>query len=198
MESLDRPYGDADHEHLTVHPELPPEEPQPDTGDLVRDEEAAAAAEARAIGGRPFDDPVRTNDEESWGRDPAFVPVEEAGGGWAEGFEQSEGLLLEHAYNAPEPELTPDGFDLDDPGTDVDPDAEDLVDEELEAAERGDLPPMERRDEARLGAGGGGGGRPGARPPPADGASRRGPPGRGGRRGGRAALHRGHLRPRHR
>jgi hypothetical protein len=152
MDSLDRPYGDADHEHLTVHPELPPDEPQPDTGDLVRDEEEAAAAEARAIGGRPFDEPLRSNDDERWDRDPAFLPVEEAGGGYAEGFEQSEGLLVEHVYNPPEPELTPDGFDLEDPGTDVDPDAEDLVDEELDAADPGDLPPMEHRDEARLGA----------------------------------------------
>jgi len=155
MDSLDRPYGDADHEHLTVHPELPPDEPQPDTGDLVRDEEEAAAAEARAIGGRPFDEPLRSNDDERWDRDPAFLPVEEAGGGYAEGFEQSEGLLVEHAYNPPEPELTPDGFDLDDPGTDVDADAEDLVDEELDAADPGDLPPMEHREEARLGAEGG-------------------------------------------
>ena len=103
----------------------------------------------------PFDDPLRTNEDERWERDPAFAAVEEAGGGWAEGFEQSEGLLVEHVYNAPEPELTPDGFDRDDPGTDVDPDAEDLVEEELEAAEHGDLPPAEHRDEAYLGAEGG-------------------------------------------
>jgi hypothetical protein len=78
-----------------------------------------------------------------------------AGGGYEEGFEQSEGLLIEHAEQAPEPDLTVDGFDLADPGTDVDPDAEDLVAEELEDAERGDVPPIPRRDEAHLGTEGG-------------------------------------------
>jgi hypothetical protein len=150
MDSLDRPYGDHDHEYLVVRNEAPGGDPQPDTGDLVRDEEEAAAAEARAIGGRPTDEPYRANDDERWDRDPAFRAVEEAGGGYAEGFEQSEGLLLEHAENPPEPELTADAFDLEDPGTDVDPDAEDAVADDLEAAERGDLPPIEHRDEARL------------------------------------------------
>jgi len=156
MDGLDRPYGDGEHEHFTVHPELPPLPPLPDTGDLIRDEEEAAAAEAGAIGGQPSDDPIRTNeDDDRWERDPAFRAVEEGGGGWAEGFEQAEGLLVEHAWNAPEPELTPDGFDLSDPGTDVDPDAADLVEEELEDAAWGGLSPIERRDEARLGTPGG-------------------------------------------
>lgn len=156
MDSLDRPYGDSEHEYLTVHPDAPALPPEPDTGDLVADEEAAAAAEARSIGGVPTDDGVHTSDvDERWERDPAFQAVEEAGGGYAEGFEQSEGLLIEHAEQAPEPDLTVDGFDLDDPGTDVDPDAEDIVAEELEDAERGDLPPIEHRDEAHLGTEGG-------------------------------------------
>ena len=154
MDSLDRPYGDSEHEHRTIHPEAPAPPPEPDTGDLVANEEAAAAAEARAIGGAPMDDPLRTTDvdAERWERDPAFRAVEEAGGGYAEGFEQSEGLLIEHAESPPEPELTPDGFDLDDPGVAVDPDAEDLVADELEDAEPGGLPPLERHDEAHLAA----------------------------------------------
>jgi hypothetical protein len=155
MDSLDRPYGDQDHEYLVVHNEAPGGDPAPDTGDLVRDEEEAAAAEARAIGGRPTDEPYRANDDDRHDRDPAFIPVEEAGGGYAEGFEQSEGLFLEHVENPPDADTTADAFDLDDPGTDVDPDAEDLVAEDLEAAERGDLPPMEHRDEAHLGTEGG-------------------------------------------
>src|SRR3954454_20270849 len=61
------------------------------------------------------------------GSEPTFDPVAQAGGGQAEGFEQSEALLVEHAEHAPEPELTADGFDLTDPGTDVDPDVADVV-----------------------------------------------------------------------
>jgi hypothetical protein len=54
---------------------------------LVRDEEGAAASEAGSIGGDP-----------SPGHpDPARQPVEEAGGGEAEGFEQAERDLVENA-----------------------------------------------------------------------------------------------------
>jgi hypothetical protein len=152
MDSLDRPYGDQDEEYLVVHNEAPGGEPQPDTGDLIADEEAAAAAEAAAIGGRPADDDRRANDDERWSRDPRFLAVEEGGGGVAEGFELAEGLMVEHAEQAPEAETTADAFDLADPGTDVDPDAEDAVADDLEAAERTGLPAMERHDEARLAA----------------------------------------------
>jgi hypothetical protein len=155
MDSLDRPYGDQDNEYLVVRNEAPGGDPEPDTGDLVADEEAAAAAEAGAIGGRPADDAVRANDTERWEEDPAFRAVEEAGGGYAEGFEQSEGLLIEHVGNPPDADVTADAFDLDDPATDVDPDAEDAVADDLEAAERGDLPPIPHRDEAHLQAEGG-------------------------------------------
>ena len=55
---------------------------------LVEDQEAAAAAEAAAIGG---EGPASDSD------DPAMQPVEEAGGGVAEGFEQAEGELIENA-----------------------------------------------------------------------------------------------------
>jgi hypothetical protein len=55
---------------------------------LVDDEAAAAAAEAAAIGG---EGPASDNP------DPAMQPVEEAGGGVAEGFEQAEGDLIENA-----------------------------------------------------------------------------------------------------
>ena len=54
---------------------------------LVEDHEAAAAAEAAAIGGDPGTDVG----------DPAMQPVEEAGGGVAEGFEQAEADLIENA-----------------------------------------------------------------------------------------------------
>ena len=41
--------------------------------------------------------------------DPAFQAVDEAGGGEAEGFEQSEDLLIEYAENAEHDEAL-DGF----------------------------------------------------------------------------------------
>ena len=56
--------------------------------DLVREEEAAAAADAAHIGGR-------AGDEDDF--DPAMRPVYEAGGGEAEGFEQAESDLIENA-----------------------------------------------------------------------------------------------------
>jgi hypothetical protein len=67
---------------------------------FVREEEAAAAAEAREIGGNPGFDPTGA-DPDAMGRfaDPAFRAVEEGGGGVAEGFELSEALLEERATN---------------------------------------------------------------------------------------------------
>jgi type IV secretory pathway VirB10-like protein len=56
--------------------------------DYVAQEEAAAAAEARAIGGPGVDDAHG---------DPAWEAVYEAGGGEAEGFELSEEELIENA-----------------------------------------------------------------------------------------------------
>src|SRR5439155_20325498 len=54
----------------------------------VRREAEAAAAEAARIGG--------AGGQDSDG-DPAWAPIEEAGGGEAEGFEQAEEALIEHA-----------------------------------------------------------------------------------------------------
>ncbi len=69
--------------------DLPPEE---------LEEERKAAREAAAIGGGEGiaspEDPVDTGLEDV---DPAMAPVYEAGGGEAEGFEQAEELLIEHA-----------------------------------------------------------------------------------------------------
>lgn len=56
------------------------------SSDLERQQEDAAAAEAAAIGGRPPS-----------GADESRRPVEEAGGGEGEGFEQAEELLIEHS-----------------------------------------------------------------------------------------------------
>jgi hypothetical protein len=66
--------------------------------DFIREEEEAAAEEARAIGGRPEEDPLDSDPDRFDGvRNEAFRAVEEAGGGEAEGFEQAEALLIEHA-----------------------------------------------------------------------------------------------------
>jgi hypothetical protein len=137
-EQLDRPYGDQEDDYLVIEPEGPEPEGGEPTGDIVTDEERAAAAEARAIGGAPADDDTDSPDEDWHGHDPAFQAVEEAGGGQAEGFEQSEALLIEHAGVPPDADRTADAFDLDDPGTDVDPDAEADVDIELSELERDD------------------------------------------------------------
>jgi hypothetical protein len=64
---------------------------------LVREQEEAAAAEAGAIGGR------RPSGDE---REEAVRPLEEAGEGEAEGFEEAERELVEHATHgdpAPDP-----------------------------------------------------------------------------------------------
>jgi hypothetical protein len=64
---------------------------------LVERETSAAAAEAGRIGGPGGG---------SAGEDPAMAPVEEAGGGEAEGFEQAEADLVEaasHGDPAPDP-----------------------------------------------------------------------------------------------
>ena len=54
---------------------------------LVEEQEEAAAAEAASIGGEVA----------SYTDDPAMQPVEESGGGEAEGFEQAERALIENA-----------------------------------------------------------------------------------------------------
>ena len=64
------------------------QEPPAAEDPLLREEESAAAAEAAAIGG-PAPDVGES--------DPALRPLEEAGQGVAEGFEQSERELVEQA-----------------------------------------------------------------------------------------------------
>lgn len=137
-EQLDRPYGDQEDDYLVIEPEGQEPEGGEPTGDLVEDEERAAAAEARAIGGTPADDTTGSPDDDWHGGDPAFQAVEEGGGGQAEGFEQSEALLIEHAGTPPDADRTADAFDLDDSGTDVDPDAEADVAVDLEELHRDD------------------------------------------------------------
>lgn len=64
--------------------------PEPE---FEREQEDAAAGEASRIGGEPSFEPPSADEE----RDPAQQPVDEAGGGEAEGFEEAERELIEHA-----------------------------------------------------------------------------------------------------
>jgi len=61
--------------------------------DPVRQEADKAAADAAAIGGRPSSEPPSREAT----ADPAQRPLAEAGQGEAEGFEQAEQELVEHA-----------------------------------------------------------------------------------------------------
>lgn len=63
------------------------------TGDYEREQEEAAASEAAAIGGRESSEPDPVEGE----LDEAQRPLAEAGQGEAEGFEQAERELVEHA-----------------------------------------------------------------------------------------------------
>lgn len=62
---------------------------QQDPEQRLREETDRAAGEARAIGGKPSPDEAA--------QDPAQAPVQQAGGGYAEGFEQAEDDLIENA-----------------------------------------------------------------------------------------------------
>jgi hypothetical protein len=126
MESLDRPYGDDDEAYRTVDPEL--------TSDMDED---------------PPESSLPTTDLDDHARDPAFQAVEEAGGGVSEGFEIAEGQLIDNIANAPDADRTVDGFDLDDPGTDVDEDMAGDVTKTLQDSDPGDAPAAPRDDEAR-------------------------------------------------
>jgi hypothetical protein len=143
-DQLDRPYGDQESDYVTVRPEEPTPEGEPALPESIEEQEALAAAEAGAIGGDGVADDTGTPDFDGAGDDPAFAAAEQAGGGQAEGFEQAEALLVEHAEQAPEPELTPDGFDMTDPSTDVDDDAADGVAK--------DISDLQRTDEGTLAA----------------------------------------------
>jgi hypothetical protein len=69
--------------------------------DFERQQELEAAAEAARIGGEPGKVPGYDDDPTTPGlsEDPALRPVEEAGGGEAEGFELAEAQLVDRAEN---------------------------------------------------------------------------------------------------
>ena len=69
--------------------------------EFERRQEEAAASEAAHIGGEPGKVPGYDDDPTTPGisEDPARRPVEEAGGGQAEGFEIAEAELIDRAEN---------------------------------------------------------------------------------------------------
>jgi hypothetical protein len=69
--------------------------------DFERDEEEAAAEEARHIGGDPDEttDYIERDGRPAGISDEAWRPLAEAGEGEAEGFEEAEAELIERAEN---------------------------------------------------------------------------------------------------
>jgi hypothetical protein len=67
--------------------------------EFERDQENAAAEEARRIGGRPSSEPPGIDSDEF---DPAQAPLIEAGEGESEGFELAEQELIEHTSHGDE------------------------------------------------------------------------------------------------
>ena len=70
--------------------------------EFEREQEEAAADEARHIGGEPDaddEDYVQRDSRPAGISDEAYRPLEEAGEGEAEGFEEAEAELIERAEN---------------------------------------------------------------------------------------------------
>ena len=80
-----------------------------------REQEALAADEASRIGGGRDDelDYIERDSRPAGISDEAWRPVEEGGGGEAEGFEEAEAELIERAENAHGPSPIADAGDYD-------------------------------------------------------------------------------------
>jgi hypothetical protein len=80
-----------------------------------REQEDAAAEEAAHIGGERDDelDYIERDSRPAGISDEAWRPVEEAGGGEAEGFEEAEAELIERAENPHGPSPIADAEDTD-------------------------------------------------------------------------------------
>ena len=83
--------------------------------DFERDEEEAAAKEARHIGGDPDEttDYIERDGRPAGISDEAYRPLEEAGEGEAEGFEEAEAELIERAENPHGPSPIADAGEYD-------------------------------------------------------------------------------------
>jgi hypothetical protein len=88
-----------------------------------REQEEAAAEEAADIGGRRDDslDYIERDSRPAGISDEAWRPVEEAGGGESEGFEEAEAELVERAENphGPSPIADAGGWDEEEAALDV-------------------------------------------------------------------------------
>jgi hypothetical protein len=80
-----------------------------------REQEEAAAEEAARIGGTRDDrlDYIERDSRPGGVSDEAWRPVEEAGGGESEGFEEAEAELIERAENPHGPSPIADAEDID-------------------------------------------------------------------------------------
>jgi hypothetical protein len=89
-----------------------------------REEEDAAAEEAAEIGGERDDELeyVELDSRPAGISDEAWRPVEEAGGGEAEGFEEAEAELVERAENPHGPSPIADAEDYDEEAEALDQD----------------------------------------------------------------------------
>ena len=91
--------------------------------DFERDQEEAAAEEARHIGGEPDDNTeyIERDGRPAGISDEAWRPLEEAGEGESEGFEQAEAELIERAENphGPSPQADAEGIVEDPEALDV-------------------------------------------------------------------------------
>ncbi len=83
--------------------------------EFEREQEEAAAEEAAHIGGDRDDnlDYIEADSRPAGISEEAWRPVEEAGGGEAEGFEEAEAELIERAENAHGPSPLADAGDYD-------------------------------------------------------------------------------------
>jgi hypothetical protein len=84
--------------------------------EFEREQEEAAAEEARHIGGDPDaddEDYIQRDGRPAGISDEAYRPLEEAGEGEAEGFEEAEAELIERAENphGPSPIKDAEGWD---------------------------------------------------------------------------------------
>ena len=83
--------------------------------EFEREQEEAAAEEARNIGGQPAEDLdyIERDSRPAGISDEAWRAVEEGGGGEAEGFEEAEAELIERAENPHGPSPIKDAEGLD-------------------------------------------------------------------------------------
>jgi hypothetical protein len=103
--------------------------------DRAREEAEAAAAEAAAIGGRASSEPPSGEPA-----DEASRAVVEGGGGEAEGFEQAERELIEHASHGDQHAATQIGEDAPDESDDARAVAGGEADKERSSERADDLP----------------------------------------------------------